>query len=136
MSELIINSVDLLRIKQCLNQAKQSKTISAGEATKLLHELSTAKVLKPEKIPANVVTMNSIVEISFTGNTKHVTFQIVYPQQANVAENKISIFSSIATALIGYKVGDEIDWIVPAGPTKITIEKIHFQPESEGKYSM
>ncbi|MFA7491509.1 MAG: GreA/GreB family elongation factor, partial [Mariniphaga sp.] len=89
-----------------------------------------------ELIPANVVTMNSIVKVSFLNNNKQIQFQIVYPEKANLKENKISIFSPIATALIGYKAGNEIEWIVPAGLTKIRIDEIVYQPEASGDYSL
>ncbi len=56
------------------------------------------------------------------------------PDQANIRENKISIFSPIATALIGYRVSDEIEWVVPAGLTRIRIEEILYQPEAAGDY--
>lgn len=65
----------------------------------ILKELESAKIVEPEAMPSNVVTMNSIVKLSFINNTKQVQFQIVYPNQANLKENKISIFSPIATAL-------------------------------------
>ena len=63
-------------------------------------------------------------------------FQIVYPDQANIKENKISIFSPVATALIGYKVSDEIEWIVPSGMTKIRIDEIIYQSEASGDYTL
>ncbi len=80
------------------------------------------------------MTMNSEVKISFANTKKSVVFKIVYPDQANIRENKISIFSPIATALIGYRVADEIEWIVPAGLTRIRIEEILYQPEAAGDY--
>jgi regulator of nucleoside diphosphate kinase len=101
-----------------------------------MNELDSAKIVEPEAIPSNVVTMNSIVKLSFVNNNKQVQFQIVYPDQANVKENRISIFSPIATALIGYKVTDEIEWIVPAGLTKIRIDEIIYQPEAAGDYNL
>jgi regulator of nucleoside diphosphate kinase len=76
------------------------------------------------------------VKLSFSNNNKQVQFQIVYPDKANSRENKISIFSPIATALIGYKIGDEIEWIVPAGLTKMKIEEIIYQPEAAGDYNL
>ena len=136
MSKLIINSLDYSRIKKCISDAKQFRSINEGEATKLMAELDSAKIVKPESIPSNVVTMNSIVKLSFLNNNKQVQFQIVYPEQANLKENKISIFSPIATALIGYKIADEIEWIVPAGLTKIKIDEIIYQPEAAGDYSL
>lgn len=136
MRKIIINRLDYARIKKCISDAKQFKSISNAEAEKLIKELDSAEIVEPEAIPSNVVTMNSIVKLSFLNNNKQVQFQIVYPAQANLKENKISIFSPIATALIGYKIADEIEWIVPAGLTNIRIDEIIYQPEAAGDYSL
>ena len=136
MSKLIINSLDYARIKKCISDAKLFKSVSSTEAEKLLKELNDAQIVEPEAIPANVVTMNSIVKLSFLNNNKQIQFQIVYPENANIKENKISIFSPIATALIGYKTGDEIEWIVPAGLTKIRIDEVIYQPEAAGDFNL
>lgn len=136
MSNLIINRLDYARIKKCISDAKQFKSISIVESERLMNELDSAKIVEPEAIPSNVVTMNSIVRLSFLNNNKQVQFQIVYPNQGNIKENKISIFSPIATALIGYKVADEIEWIVPGGLTKIRIDEIIYQPEAAGDYTL
>ena len=136
MGTITLNSLDLTRIQTCLKEAMQVNAISKMEAATLIKEIQSASVVDPESIPSNVVTMNSIVQISFLNTKKTVEFQIVYPHQANVKENKISIFSPIATALIGYKAGDEIDWVVPAGITKIKIDAIVYQPEAAGHYNV
>ncbi|MGE5419052.1 MAG: GreA/GreB family elongation factor [Chloroflexota bacterium] len=48
----------------------------------------------------------------------------------------MSIFSPVATALIGYRVSDEIEWLVPSGLTRIRIDEIVYQPEAEGDYDL
>lgn len=136
MSKIIINRLDYARIKKYISDAKQFKSITSIEADNLLKELDSAKIMEPESIPSNVVTMNSIAKITFLSNNQQVQFQIVYPDQANLKENKISIFSPIATSLIGYKVNDEIEWIVPGGLTKIRIDEIIYQPEATGDYEL
>jgi regulator of nucleoside diphosphate kinase len=136
MNTLIINRLDYARIKKSISDAKQFKSLSNMEAEKLIAELESAKIVEPTDIPSDVVTMNSVVKLSFLNNDKQVEFQIVYPNEANLKENKISIFSPIATALIGYKVKDEIEWLVPAGLTKIRIDKIVYQPEAAGDYDL
>ncbi len=136
MKKLIINKLDFLRIQKCIDEAKIVKSISAGEADSLMKELNSAKIVEPEKIPSNVVTMHSIVKISFLNTNKQIQFQIVYPREANLKENKISIFSPVATALIGFQVGDEVEWIVPGGLTKIRVDEIVYQPEAEGDYNL
>jgi regulator of nucleoside diphosphate kinase len=136
MTKLILNRLDFLRIQKSIDNAKLVNSINAVEAESLMHELNNATIVEPEEIPSNVVTMNSIVKISFLNSNQQTQFQIVYPQQANLKEKKISIFSPIATALIGYQVGDEVEWIVPAGPTKIRIDEIIYQPEAAGDYTL
>jgi regulator of nucleoside diphosphate kinase len=136
MTKLILNRLDYLRIQKAINDAKLVKSINAAEAESLMKELDSATIVEPEEIPSNVVTMNSIVKISFLNTNQQTQFQIVYPGQANVKEKKISIFSPIATALIGYKVSDEVEWIVPAGLTKIRIDEIIYQPEAAGDYDL
>ncbi|HOW10442.1 MAG TPA: GreA/GreB family elongation factor [Bacteroidales bacterium] len=131
-----MNKLDYARILKSIQDGKNRKTINAKEAENLLNELHAAKIVEPYEVPANIVTMNSIVRIKFLKTGKEIKFQIVYPDLANMKENKISIFSPVATALIGYKVSDEIDWMVPSGMTKIRIEEIVYQPEAEGNYEL
>jgi len=136
MGGIILNKLDYLRIKKCIEDAQEVRSINAAEAESLMKELNSAEIVEPEKIPSNVVTMNSVVRISFLNTNRQIQFQIVYPREANVKENKISIFSPIATALIGYKAGDQVEWIVPAGLTKIRIDEIIYQPEASGDYNL
>lgn len=136
MNTIILSKLDFSRIHKCIHDAKQMNTIGVKEAENLLNELNSAKVVEPDEIPHDVVTMNSIVKISFLNTNKTTQFQIVYPDQANIRENKISIFSPVATALIGYKVSDEIEWIVPSGLTKLRIDEIIYQPEAAGDFNL
>ena len=101
-----------------------------------MSELSKAEIVPSEKIDKDVVTMNSEVKLFFENTQKEQSFKIVYPQDANLKENKISIFSPIATALIGYRIGDEIEWIVPSGMTKIKIVELLYQPEAAGDFDL
>lgn len=136
MNNLIVSSLDYLRIQKQINEAKQKKTIDPKEVEKLVQELNSATILNPHEIPGDVVTMNSVVKISFLEGGKQVEFKIVYPEDANFKEKKVSIFSPIATALIGFRVGDTIEWMVPGGLTKIRIDEIIYQPEAAGDFAL
>jgi len=136
MSNIILNRLDFQRIQKNISDARLSKSISAAEAERLINELNSAKVVEPTEIPDDVVTMNSVVKITFVNTNKQLKLAIVYPGQADIKENKISIFSPVATALIGYRAGDLIDWVVPAGMTKIRIDEIVYQPEASGDYDL
>lgn len=136
MTQIILSKLDYSRIFQCIYEARRHNTIGANEAENIVNELNSAKVVEPQEVPHDVVTMNSIVRISFLNTNKTTQFQIVYPDQANIKEKRISILSPVATALIGYKVSDEVEWIVPSGLTKLRIEEIIYQPEAAGDYDL
>lgn len=132
MGNIIVNRLDYIRIKKQIGEAKQNKTIDASEAEKLINELNSATIMDPDKIPGDVVTMNSVVKITFVDAGKQQELKIVYPNEANLKEKRVSIFSPVATALIGFRVGDLIEWMVPGGLTKIRIDEIIYQPEAAG----
>lgn len=136
MNQIILSKIDYLRIQKCIDVARRKNTVGINEAENLLNELHSALIVDPHEVPGNVVTMNSIVKIIFLNSDKLMKFQIVYPGAANIKENKISILSPVATALIGYKVSDEIEWIVPSGLTKLRIEEIIYQPEAAGHFHL
>ncbi|MDQ0475777.1 nucleoside diphosphate kinase regulator [Chryseobacterium gotjawalense] len=136
MSQVIITKQDFNKIHRSITDAKAKNSIKKEEAEKLLAELKSAKIVEQDKIEPDVVTMNSIVKIHFQNNKTTMEFQLVYPADANIKERKISIFSSVASALIGYRVGDEIDWLIPSGMTKIVIDEVIYQPESAGDFDL
>ena len=53
-----------------------------------------------------------------------MTYTVVSPHEANLLEGKISIKSPVAQALLGKKVGDEVEVRVPIGVQKFRIESI------------
>lgn len=96
----------------------------------LIAELNRATVVSAKSISPNVVTMNSKVSIIDVDTSEKMKFTLVYPEDADAGENKISILSPIGSGMLGYKVGDEFQWAVPAGIRKFTIAKVNHQPEA------
>ncbi|MCH2451453.1 MAG: nucleoside diphosphate kinase regulator [Gracilimonas sp.] len=136
MNRIILSSLDYKRIYDSIGKAQDTGAISNNEAESLAAELEQAKILEPQMMPHDVVTMNSKVKITFVKSGNQIELKIVYPEDADINQNLISIFSPIAAALIGYKVGDTIDWIVPSGPTSIKIDEITYQPEAAGQFDL
>jgi len=134
--EIIISSVDSERIRKKIMDERAKTGYLSKELKLLLDELNRAKVLKPEEIPSDVLTMHSRVRLHYVSNGKSLEIQIVYPEEANVQEGKVSIFAPIATALLGYKKGDVVDWPVHNNIMKVKIDEIIYQPEAEGNYQL
>ena len=63
-------------------------------------------------------------------------YSIVFANEANSDEGKISILAPLATALLGYRRGDAVEFQAPARMRRLKIEEILYQPESAGDYSL
>jgi regulator of nucleoside diphosphate kinase len=107
---------------------------SGSRPGKLESELVRAQVVPRDKIPHDVVTMNSrvVFENESTGERREVT--LVYPGSADINAGKISILVPIGTALLGLRVGQAIDWELPNGEKqRYRIVKVPYQPEAAGE---
>ncbi len=96
----------------------------------LEHEIERAIVVEPQRVARDVVTMNSRVVLHIDGEKQEVA--LVYPRDADERDRKLSVFSDIDTAILGYQEGDAIDWMVTDRTRRILIEKMIYQPESSG----
>lgn len=96
--------------------------------------LDAAKVVRPQKMPANVVTMNSRVRLRDTQWESVDTITLVYPMEAGEEPNTVSVTSPLGAALLGTRAGKEARWIGPRGPRRVIVEEIEYQPESAGDF--
>ena len=74
--------------------------------------------------------MNSRAEMVDLDTDETVTFTLVFPSQANIDAEKISVLAPIGAAMLGYRVGDEFAWQVPSGVRRMRVMKVHYQPEA------
>jgi regulator of nucleoside diphosphate kinase len=100
----------------------------------LEYELERAETVEATDVPDNVVTMNSTVRLSDLDSGDTETYTLVYPEEANVIDNRISILAPVGTAILGFRVGDVIRWPVPDGEVRLKVEEILYQPERAGDY--
>jgi len=101
---------------------------------KLESELLRAKVVSREKIPPDVVTMNSRVVFENVTTKERREITLVYPGMADIDAGRISILVPVGTALLGLRVGQSIDWQLPSGETqRYRIVAVPYQPEAAGE---
>lgn len=86
--------------------------------------LEHARVIDSSRLVKDKVGLLSKVRISNVGNNATMSYTIVSPHEANMAEGKISIKSPIAQALLNKAVGDVVQVQVPAGMLKLRIDDI------------
>ena len=122
-SPIYLTEDDLERLSQLLQGQR-------GRFDKLENELSRAVVVPPEEIPRDVVTMNSrvVFEDETTGERREIT--LVYPWEADIDAGKISVLVPVGTALLGMRVGQSIDWVLPNGEKhRYRVIAVPYQPE-------
>ena len=100
----------------------------------LEHEIERAIVVDARQVARNVVTMNSRALLHL--DDEKVEVALVYPQDADDSAGKLSVYSDIGTAILGYKEGDAFDWRIPNRTRRISIEKVLYQPEAAGDFDL
>jgi regulator of nucleoside diphosphate kinase len=99
----------------------------------LENELGRAKIVQPEELPQDAVTMNSRVGLMDLASKERMEFTLVLPRDAEIDQGKISVLTPLGTAMLGYRVGDEFDWHVPYGIRRLKVTNVYFQPGAEWK---
>lgn len=133
---IYITDNDMRRLRELIIVTREFGKEDEMHLQELENELNRGKVVKPQDIPSNVITMNSEVYLRDLNTKKEITYRLVFPEHADASQGWISILAPIGTALLGYSVADTIEWKVPAGIAKLKVEKILYQPEAAGDYHL
>lgn len=133
-SNICITSVDKERLKSILSKMSEGNQPLDKSAKKLQYEINRALIVDSRQIPRDVITMNTKALLELNGEDIEVS--LAYPDDADLGSMKLSVFSPIGTAILGYREGSTIEWEVPSGTTKIHIKKILYQPEAAGDYHL
>jgi regulator of nucleoside diphosphate kinase len=84
----------------------------------LRDELGRAVVVSADQVPEDVVRMHSRVIYLDKSNDLTREVELCFPDEADLKLGKISVFSPVGSALLGLKVGQEIDWPFPNGESR------------------
>lgn len=109
---ILMTERDYLRIKHILSFQNSS------EFENLEIELDRAKIVDEESIPKGLVKMDTKLKFEVIDEKKEMIVTIVYPENANFSEGKISVLAPLGSALIGLQLNQEINWMFPNGKLK------------------
>jgi transcription elongation factor GreA len=107
--------------------AREQQSFAEGRIAEIEAKLSNAQIIDITKLDANgKVVFGATVEIEDIDSGKKVTYQIVGEDEASIKENRISIGSPIARALIGKEVEDVVTVKAPGGDLEYEIVSIEY----------
>lgn len=133
---IYITNSDKIRLQKLIQKEREFNPDNKECLKNLEIELGRACIVPSEKIPHDVITMNSKVLIRDLDSGEEMTYTLVYPDNADLLEDKISVLAPVGTAILGYRTGDVLDWKVPGGVVRLKVEKILYQPEAAGDYDL
>src|SRR5438132_8927693 len=133
--DLVISSFDKERLKQLLN-ATETSASDRADLEDLTREIERGAEVRPEEIPPDVVTMNSTIRVTDLESGSSYVYTIVFPADADYDTGKISILAPLGTALLGYRIGDVVNWRMPGGNRRLRIDAIVYQPEAAGDFHL
>ena len=136
MRKIYITDFDMERLRKLIEGAAGRSPKDREYIESLSEELDKAEVVPSKEIPADVVTMNSNLRVTDLDTGKEMVLRLVFPSESDFDRGRISILAPIGTALIGYRVGDTVEWQVPSGRRRLRIEEVLYQPEAAGDFHL
>jgi regulator of nucleoside diphosphate kinase len=130
----IFSRYDYERLWSIISSREPISGIEAGSVDTLKRDLEHSRLVEPEKIKPNIVTMNSKFCLKNLGNGKKDIYSLVFPNDST-EKNKINVLSGLGTQILGSPVGTVIK-TSPAGEQYYIIEDILYQPEASGDYNL
>lgn len=108
---IVVSDADHARLSDLAAGALQRFPEIAEE---LQAEMVRAEVVAASVLPADVVRMGSTVEFRSNGG-QHRRIELVFPIDADISANKVSVLTPIGTALIGLSAGQSIRFTTQDG---------------------
>lgn len=105
--KLVINEDDLAHLEGLAEGAMQR---NPALADRLLDELGRARVVTAKKMPANVVAIGTTVTYRDETSGQEKAITLVYPEDADIARNRVSVMTPIGVALLGLAEGAAFHW--------------------------
>ncbi|PKO52567.1 MAG: transcription elongation factor GreAB [Betaproteobacteria bacterium HGW-Betaproteobacteria-2] len=131
-----VTSYDMNRLFAMTEQLRKRGGPEPVGLDHLEEELARCAEVSQEIVPADVVTMNSRVTLKDLTSGKEITCTLVFPDDADSTQGRVSILAPLGMAILGYRVGDKISWQMPSGVHELQIEAVHYQPEAAGDFQL
>ena len=104
--------------------AKEAQGLLEMIISKMEEILANARLIDESVLDTSKVLVHSKVKIKNQANGMEMTYKLVAQSEADLKTGKISVDSPIGKGLLGKKVGDTAEIVVPNGTLKFDILEI------------
>lgn len=130
----VINAIAEARAQGDLSEnaeydaARERQAFVEGRIRQLEGTISNAQIIDPSSLDVgDKVVFGATVTIEDLSSEERLTYQIVGDVESDIRENRISISSPVARALIGKSAGDEVIVNAPGGVREYEIIAIEYR---------
>ena len=133
--ELLITEADFDRLKH-LVESPRFRVSHAMLIPTLREGLERCRVVEPDRVPTGVVTMHSKVSVRDLKAGESEIYTLVFPDDADINDGKLSVLAPLGTALLGARAGQVVEFAAPGGTRWLKVENVLYQPEAAGHYHL
>jgi regulator of nucleoside diphosphate kinase len=127
---IVVTEADARRLRGLLAARRSSALRDESHLNELELELERAQLVATDAVPPGVVVMDSAVRVRDLSNEEPREYTLVYPAEADLEAGRISVLAPLGTALLGYREGDEVEWLMPGGLRRLRIEHVRSRHET------
>ena len=104
--------------------AKEAQGMLEMKISKMEETLANARVIDESQLDVSKVLVLSTVRIKNLNNNMEMSYTLVAESEADLKSGKISVNSPIGKGLLGKKVGETAEVVVPNGTLKFEVLSI------------
>ena len=108
--------------------AREQQSFNEGRILEIEGKLADAQIVDVSKLsPSDKVIFGSTIHLWDVEEEKEIFYKIVGEDEADLKDNKISVMSPIARALIGKSLDDSVIVTTPSGDNEYEIVKVEYK---------
>jgi regulator of nucleoside diphosphate kinase len=130
---IIISDADHAQLSSVIASTGKISWRTKFEFRLLENSLKRAQIVASAELPPDVISMNSRADLLDLESGKRMVLTLVLPAAAKMSDGMISVLAPLGTAMLGHRVGDDIEWHVPHGLRRLKVINVFFEPEASLK---
>ena len=107
--------------------ARERQSFIEGRVLELEDKISRAEIIDVSKLSGKVIKFGATVTLIDEDTDEKSAYQIVGEDEAEIKSKRLAITAPLARALVGKKVGDQVEVTTPGGSKSYEVAKVQFK---------